>query len=214
MSEYFELSSCERSISPSGELLYRQVPGHNWDPIARKPSSAAFGPANIDNGMPSFSRSTKVTPQESREWHQHHARSDTKGVWACTVEEVDAAGTRSVDDSNCPPQPQRPRSPGHCYVDYRHYGKSDERIVRAYMLTAALNRGEIPTNDCKECSRLSQLSPEEMAALRDDIEEWVSANGCSPSGDSNDPVEQHYAETLVHMQSMWRDDTAGSAHGS
>ena len=211
MSKYVPLISCEISISPSKELLYRQIVEHNWDPIAQKPSSAAFGPANIDHGMPSFSRSTKVSPQESRHWHQHNARSYSKGVWACAVEEVDDAGTRSVDDCDCPSQPDQSRSPGHCYVDYRHYGKRDERVVRALLLAAALSRGAIPTGDCQGCSTLSGLSPEKMAALRDNVEGWVSASGCSPNLDSDDPVEQHYADVLVHMQSKWRDDIAGSA---
>lgn len=147
MNEYCELASCEHSISPSRELLYRQIPEHYWDPIAGKPSSAAFGPAGIDSGMPSFSRSARVNAQESRDWHQHNARSHSRGVWACTVEEVDAADTRSVDDSDCPSLPHKPRSPGHCYVDYRHLDKRGERIVRASLLAAALQRGEISTSD-------------------------------------------------------------------
>lgn len=213
MNEYFELDSCERSISPSpGELLYRQVPEHYWDPIAGKPSSAAFGPATIDGGMPSFSRSKKVTAQGSRDWHQHNARSHSHGVWACTVEEVDAADTRSVDDSDCPSPPRKPRSPGHCYVDYRHFGKRGERIVRASLLAAALERGEIPTKECQRCLRLSELGPEEAGVLRARVEKWVSANGCSPSRDSDDPLEQLYAETLVHMQSKWRDYAVESAY--
>ena len=211
MSDYVELSTCEISVAPSGELLYRQITDHHWDPVAKKPSSTAFGPATSDKGMPSFARSTKVSPQESRDWHQHNARSRSRGVWACTDEDVVRAGTRSVDDSNCPSHPQQPRSPGHCYVDYRHYTKRDVRIVRRVLLAAALDRGETPTSDCKVCSKLAELSPENMSELRDHVMEWMSVNGCKPNGESGDPIEQHYAETLEHMQNKWRDDIERSA---
>jgi hypothetical protein len=37
------------------------------------------------------------------------------------------------------------------------------------LLAAALARGEIPTSDCQGCAELSELSPEKMAALRDNV---------------------------------------------
>lgn len=189
-------------MPPSKELLFRQIPKHNWDPIAQRPSSMAFGPATIDQGMPSFSRSTKATAQQSRDWHQHNARSASMGVWACSAQKVTAAETRSVDDTECPVDSRNPRSPGHCYVDYRQHVKREERAVRAFLLADALERGEIPTVECEACSRFAMLGTDEIAALRDEAKQWVSFNGRRPESSSEDPVERHQAQTLVHIRNI------------
>lgn len=147
--EFVDLDPGEEEIQPPAEksddeLLFRQIPDHSWDADYGQPASSSFGPMPIDEGKPSFSRGNVVTAQESRTWHNANARSASRGVWACSVTEVLKAGTRSVDDSAMPVDPDHPRAPGHAYVDYRHLGKA-RKVVRAHLLMAALKRGEIPT---------------------------------------------------------------------
>lgn len=129
--------------SGSDELLYRQI----TEPLMNdgRVSSQAFGPATADEGAPSFARETITTPQESRDWHTENAAKPSLSVWACSVFEVESAGTRAVDDSAVPPPPEAIVAPGHCYVDYRHMSKKQERITRSFLLAAALAREEIPT---------------------------------------------------------------------
>lgn len=149
MTDFVDLLAGEVEIDPSEEFLYRQVPEHQWDSQAGRPASTAFGPANIDQKKPSFSRSSLVSAQSSRDWHQRNAKSPSKGVWACTTSEVVDFGSRSIDDSQVPPEEGDPeKSPGHCFVDYRHLDvKTDEKTLRGLLLAAALRHGEVPTTD-------------------------------------------------------------------
>jgi len=123
------------------ELLYRQATTPYWDPNSKQPSSNSFGPASVDHGKPSFSRSSKTTAQDSRDWHNSNGRAESHGVWACTVSEVAESQTRAIDDSAV----EGAKGPGHCYVDYRGVDKKDERVIRSFLLAKALARGEIST---------------------------------------------------------------------
>ena len=139
---YLALATAEILMDPaSDELLLRQI----TEPLMTdgKPSSQAFGPSTSDKGAPSFSRRTKTTPTKSRAWHDANAAKPSLGVWACSTSEVDDAGTRSVDDSGVPAAPGTKKAPGHCYVDYRHMAKSEERLVRSLLLAKALDRQEL-----------------------------------------------------------------------
>lgn len=147
---YAELDEGEIVIphdSDPPELLYRQICEYIWDAQYGKPNLDAFGPQAVDKRRPSFARSSVVAAQESRDWHNQNAKSKSMGVWACSVGEIDDAGTRSVDDSGTPLLPGEKRSPGHAYVDYRHMTKSEMRETKAKLLMAALERKEIPTQD-------------------------------------------------------------------
>lgn len=154
MTEFVELRDGEQEILPvagreDDELLWRQIADHSWDATYGQPGSNSFGPMPVDKGMPSFSRQSKVTAQESRTWHNENAKSPSKGVWACSVSEVEKAKSRAIDDSETPEEPGAKRAPGHAFVDYRHL-MSDRRAradLRAELLMYALERGEIPTVD-------------------------------------------------------------------
>jgi hypothetical protein len=140
------LEPCERDLTGGEELLYRQVPAFNWDPQSGKPVSHAFGPSTADKGMASHARSSVVSASDSRAWHNENVKSESKGVWAISIQEVTDQGTRAVDDCACPSPPgSSERSPGHCYVDYRHMEKREQRLVRAMLYAKAIKRGEIPS---------------------------------------------------------------------
>ncbi|AZI58893.1 hypothetical protein EH165_12825 [Nakamurella antarctica] len=135
------LDGCEFDLEDDAELLYRQIPTHNWDPNVRRPLSHAFGPSSADKGKPSYARSSLASPSESRAWHNENANSKSEVVFAVSVAEVKALDTRSVDDSQC----REGQSPGHCYVDFRHLEKFDERKLRAKLYNHAIDRWKIPS---------------------------------------------------------------------
>ncbi|MBJ7287988.1 hypothetical protein [Williamsia sp.] len=148
--EFWELDPKERVIVnevEDDELLWRQICDHSWDAQYGLPNLDSFGPQKVDQRRPSFSRSSVVTAQESRDWQSEWAKSKSRGVWACSIQEVADAGTRAIDDSETALEPGKQRAPGHAYVDYRHMGKAGLKAVKARLLKAALARKEIPTDD-------------------------------------------------------------------
>jgi hypothetical protein len=127
------------------ELLYRQICAHVWDAQYQRPHLDAFGPQGADKRKPSFARASIVSAQESRDWHDKHAKSKSTGVWACSVAEVEEAQTRAVDDSGTPLTEGEKRSPGHAFIDYRHMTKPEMKAVKAALLMKAIGRREIAT---------------------------------------------------------------------
>jgi len=144
--ETVELDTGEHLIASGDEVLYRQITRHLVAADGR-PGSHAFGPQGADQGKASFSRSSRVSAQASRDWHTANAKSPSLGVWAVSVDEVTKARTVAIDDSGTPLDPGQKRAPGHCFVDYRGRMKEAEKTVRAILLRAALEREEIPTED-------------------------------------------------------------------
>ncbi|MEC5185931.1 hypothetical protein RCH12_003409 [Cryobacterium sp. MP_3.1] len=138
-----ELLDGERLMHNAEELLYRQMTQHMLD--GDKLKTDAFGPATADRDMPSYARSTKGTPQESRDWHTHNAKSPSLGVWGVTVGEAIASGRHVVDDSLCAVSEGQARAPGHCFVDFRGLSKPHKRELRARLYFYATDRGELPT---------------------------------------------------------------------
>lgn len=142
------LHADEELMTDGDENIFRQVTEVNWDDVNGKPGNLAFGPANIDKGKCSHSRESKTTAQESRNWHQENAAKKSMGVWRLTVRDVDNVELRTVDDSAVPRREGQPLpAPGHCYVDFRHLTKSQERNTRAVLLRRALALGEVETVD-------------------------------------------------------------------
>ncbi|REK81272.1 hypothetical protein DVG80_18235 [Rhodococcus erythropolis] len=84
-------------------------------------------------------------------------------MWACSIEDVDAAGTRAIDDSKTKLEPDEQRSPGHAYVDYQHLSKAGMRTVKGLLLKAALRHKEIPTIDTPHVDE--EPSPEVSATV-------------------------------------------------
>jgi len=133
------LADCEAALTDWDELIYRQVTEYHWDAQSNTPATHAFGPSSIDKGKASYSRSSVVSAEASRMWHNQNAASHSKSVWGVSVREVIDQETRVVDDVGCPGD----YAPGHCYVDFRHLAKTDERKVRGMLLARALARGEL-----------------------------------------------------------------------
>lgn len=137
MTAFESLEDCEIALSDESELIYRQVTEHQWDSQSNTPATHAFGPSTVDKGMASYSRSSIVSAEQSRAWHNENASSLSLSVWGVSVAEVIGQETRVVDDAPCPGD----RAPGHCYVDFRHLDKRDERRIRGMLLARALARG-------------------------------------------------------------------------
>jgi hypothetical protein len=142
-----DLEDGEKVLSNDDELLWRQMGRHIWDLQHGKPNLDSFGPQGSDKRRPSFSRESLVSAQEARDWHSENV-SRSHGVWACSVQEVDEAGARCVDDSGTPLEEGRKRAPGHSYIEYRHLvERPKRRELMARLLKAALARREIVTVD-------------------------------------------------------------------
>lgn len=131
------LESGEKQLPSNDELIFRQITPHLWSDGDAAPALYSFGPQPSDKGKPSFSRSSIVTAQQAFEWHNRNAHSKSHGVWACTVDEVNQARLRVVDDSAVIAH----AAPGHCYVDYRNLSKAEERERRAILARFAIRRG-------------------------------------------------------------------------
>lgn len=138
-----ELGDGEQLMSSESELVFRQVTQHMFD--GDRIATTAFGPSTADRDMPSYSRSTVVTAQDSRDWHTQNAKSPSLGVWGITVGEVIDSGRYVVDDSRCSLDDGQKRSPGHCFVDFRELSKPQKKEVRAQLYFHAIARGELPT---------------------------------------------------------------------
>lgn len=116
----------ESIIDPSDELLYRQIAPPLFDEENNQPASFAFGPQNCDGGGASYSRSSKVTAQEARDWHCANSPKPSLGVSAVTPSEAQKEPLRCVDDWTDSDQSQIGKmAPGHCYLDFRGFSKPE-----------------------------------------------------------------------------------------
>ncbi|GAA5196750.1 hypothetical protein [Microbacterium jejuense] len=135
----------ESLIDDREELLYRQI--LEWMVPDGAILTHVFGPSTADQGKPSYSRSSVVSAQDARDWHNEPGNGNSKstGVWAVSVDEVFEAETFAIDDAAAPLEEDRARAPGHCYVDYRQMTKVDIKSVRFLLYQRAMARGEITT---------------------------------------------------------------------
>jgi hypothetical protein len=140
----------------SGEIIYRQIIGEWFQNGV--PSSQAFGYADSDKLMPSYSRSTVVSAQEARDWfNKRPSGSKSLAVFGISISEAtyalaDAGAdggreiTRVVDDSAVD-KGDALVAPGHCYVDFRATEKRQKTEIRNRLCQAALRRGETFTTE-------------------------------------------------------------------
>ncbi|MCR2816485.1 hypothetical protein [Microbacterium jiangjiandongii] len=140
-----DLADGELLMDDVGELIYRQITEHMMD--GDQVASAAFGPYPVDNGMPSYSRSSVVDAQEARDWHNLYATSASLSVWAVSVGEVVETDRPTIDDSGTPVPAGKSRAPGHCYIDFRGLQPAMRKSVRGQLWFFAMDRGEIPTDE-------------------------------------------------------------------
>jgi hypothetical protein len=141
------LSAGEIELSDADELLWRQMTRSIWDEDKRQPGLLSCGPQAADHRKPSFSRSTKTTAQESRDWHQQNAASASLAVWSVSVGDVDDASLRAVDNGDAALEPEEKRAPGHAFVDYRDLSKQEMKDARGNLLRAMIARREQETTD-------------------------------------------------------------------
>lgn len=148
-----ELLEGEQLMSDAEELAYRQMAPHMFSDDG-KIASTVFGPSAADNGKPSYSRESRVSAQEARDWYARNARKPSLGVYAVSVGEVIDSGRYAVDDSECALPEGEKRAPGHCFVDFRGLTKWQKKDLRALLHMHAMERGEIPTEAAPEDGQL------------------------------------------------------------
>lgn len=123
------------------ELIYRQITKHMIDPEGRIVTHAFAD----STGMTSYSRSSRVSGQESRDWHTSISKSPSLAVRGLLVTEVISAKRWVVDDHATPLEAGEVRAPGHCYVDSKKLDKLTLKSLRADLWMAATARPEIVT---------------------------------------------------------------------
>lgn len=138
----FVLQPGEFIIESSPELIFRQITKHLIK--GNQIGSPAFV-SSPDNGTPSYSRSSIVTAQQSRDWHTANAKSPSLAVCALAVEDVASLDINVIDDSSRPLATEEIRAPGHCFVDCRNLSKMEMTNLRGNLLRFAHKHGFIPT---------------------------------------------------------------------
>lgn len=136
-----ELAEGEVLVVDPLELIYRQITESMV--AGGGVQTYAFGASDADKGKPSYARSSVVTAQESRDWHNQHARNKSIAVFALTVDEVYEEELLVIDDTACRLPPGLVRSPGHCYIDMRRLTKVELKSVRFRLHERAMKRGEV-----------------------------------------------------------------------
>jgi hypothetical protein len=131
-----ELRDGEFQLTDPSELLWRQV-----NPIWYNNgvvSDLAFRPSSSDGGLLSTSRESRQSATAAFEHHTLILRLKSVGTWGVSVNEVDQAGARAIDDSRCGEQPM---PPGHASIDMRPHERKDARAIRTTLAARATARG-------------------------------------------------------------------------
>jgi hypothetical protein len=131
----FDLKSCEVELHDGSERLWRQVHPHFVS--ADLVSSEAFAGTPNARSEVSTVRSSARTAEQAFVYHTTDLGLASAGSWAVSVDEVNATGSRAIDDAAC----DGVETPGHSYVDMRALGKSDRRLARAMLAARATDRG-------------------------------------------------------------------------
>lgn len=135
-----ELEDCEQLLTDPEELYLRQVSEKRVDRGEVMPQ--AFETASNDAGKLSGARSSKQSAEGAWRERETTRPGASAGTWAISVGEVAAAGSRIVDDSDCPPPPDLAEWPtGHSYLDFRGLDKDQRKQLRIAMAEAATDRG-------------------------------------------------------------------------
>jgi hypothetical protein len=163
-----ELGEGETLMADPTELSYRQITAYLLDPSGAIATHAYTGEKS-SGGRPSYSASSKVSAQDSRDWHTRNAglngRATSLAVRAISVEEVVAAKRWVVDDSAAPLGQDEVRAPGHCYVNAVGLDRLALKSLRAALWKAADDRGEIATNETLEDGEI------DLSAVADEAQE-------------------------------------------
>ena len=100
----------EELVTVSDEIILRQIISP-WQDERGTIVSLAFGHSPADKLKPLYSRSSKVSAQESRNWHCELGRSMSVAVYGLSVEEASVSPTRVIDDCNV--KSTDAKAPGH-----------------------------------------------------------------------------------------------------
>ncbi len=133
------LHPLEMLIAGTDELLWRQVnPVWVQDGVL---TSQIFRRSSTEPNGFSVGRESLVTAERSYEFFTEELNLASCGVWAISVEEVDAVDMLVIDDSQLPLRPGERRAPGHAYVDGRHLPGKAQLTRAKYLRDAATARG-------------------------------------------------------------------------
>ncbi|MBN0975440.1 MULTISPECIES: hypothetical protein [unclassified Gordonia (in: high G+C Gram-positive bacteria)] len=125
------LQPCEVLMTDPDEVFYRQVRINDVDVDNGEVRPLAFKTSSNDDGKLSGTRSSKRSAEQAfYDRKTVNPGSTSIGTWGVTVGEVISAGSRCIDDSDCPPPPGSTTPPGHCYIDFRGLDKTERSDLR------------------------------------------------------------------------------------
>jgi hypothetical protein len=134
-----ELEDCEHEVDVDNENYFRQC--HPRFLSDEQPSSQFLGKFGGDDEQLSGTRSSVVSATESFLDYQATGKQ-TAGTWGVTRRQVVDAGSRLIDDSECP-QTDPPRPRGHVYLDFRHFLPQERRAAVSALLIAFHEGGQL-----------------------------------------------------------------------
>lgn len=123
-------------LTNSDELLLRQVHPRYVD--GNEITEQAFYPGSQSRHC-SCSRETVQTGEGAYNHHTNALNLKSAGTCAVSVREVEAAGSRAIDDSAI--QTHLPPTPGHTYIDFDGLNKTERSFLRDDLADAATTRG-------------------------------------------------------------------------
>jgi hypothetical protein len=132
--EDVELEPCELVLEDKAERLWRQV--HPEFVQGHVVLAGAFAGTPRDRSKVSTVRSSVRTAKQAFD-HYTTLSLTSAGSWAITVDEVNVAGCRAIDDAEC----EGVETPGHSYIDMRGLSKPARRVARATLAQRATQRG-------------------------------------------------------------------------
>lgn len=121
---------------PTPELLLRQVHPNFLD--GNEITEMAFYPGSKSQEC-SCSRETLQSAEGAYDHHTGKLNGKSVGTCAVSVQEVEDAGSRAIDDSAV--QTYIPPTPGHTYIDFRGLAKQERSFIRDELADAANTRG-------------------------------------------------------------------------
>ena len=130
----------EAEIHEPSELLRRQINPNHLKPDQTL-CSLVFRPSRGKPAKISTFRHSLVTAEEAREKHEE-AGNRTIGHCSVSVEQVQQAGLRTVDDSAIPDVPY-----GHAYIDMQHLDTKGDQKRAADKLVIAARDTEVRYDD-------------------------------------------------------------------
>lgn len=132
------LEDWEHLMTDGDEAVHRQIHPRFVDQGII--SDQAFVAREDEQRKLSSTRGGLVSPGSAKQHYVNVLKLTSAGVAELMVKEIEEESSRCVDDSA---DPSGELPPGHCYIDFRGFGKRGRRDLREALAEIATDRGLI-----------------------------------------------------------------------